>query len=1416
MERVLNIQIRLTENTAANNRLLSDLERRVRAAANPSSNSGGTRVASPLLALQVVAAAQSQQKINETRAKLNADLLRWQARAEADETRHQHRMEEIAVQGARRRGAASTGLVNTFLRNASTIREAGESIQAAGGFFSNVGNLLTGLGERSIQASGKVESITRAFTQLDKAAATQTLARLRTQADQLQVSFVSYAEQVNRVRATQKLSTDQSERLVQGLINVGRAVGATRENQDRAVTALNQTLSKGKITSEELRQQLLEAIPNLAPIIEKRFGTLDGEKLEKRFGTRKFASGLIEELGKLQRLDPTPFERFQTSLENLQLKLAPLGAKILDVANQRLPALLEKVEKAIGAFTKLSPRVQQTAIEMGLLAIAAGPVISTLGSIVQLTGAAGNLASVFAKASREAGGLTALLSTGLNPAVLLGTGFVVAAGLAWLKYAEQTELSANIIAGAVAKAKREQEKLGKPITLPDGSKVDVLPDRDLKINVPNLPKIKGPEIGFVEIDPATGKPIGTKNVVKDRFSSLSNTKTNPGDIKNKGGAGVLRDFGRQEISAETEKQTAIAELREATAKRELEQAKVNLNKQTSLLEEALSKREISLTDFYARNDALIQETTRLEVRAIQDQINAERTKFTTIDDEQKKRIEQAAKIEAKELAAAKTLAAKANAQTRHQQQLDIIADQSFVKRTNIEKRLIDLESQREAAQARGDAGAAENLRRRQEALRSFEREIESTRADLLRANGDELGAAIAEIDTRFLDLLSRARAEGGAFLKIVQTFVDKLKEQAKAEDALRQLEKQASGVETSTRIEQERVRALENRGVLRPEQARDVNILLERQERERLLPILQKQLEAKQAQTKLDEIGINRIKEQIAQTQVLGTELTRQEELQRRFAEQGRVDYERLNDRVVDLLASQKGLTEVFQDFRANTVQDGFNLLDTAVDKLAKRFGVLGNSVSQLLKDLARLAAVKIFEKVLNLRPQQAPSGAPGFSIGGLLQPGASGGGGFNLGGFNFPGIGPGGTGTFSGAPVNVGGGTSGGSVGGIRGLINNITGLPIFRGAASAITAPFPSGGGVLPTITAQQAGIPTTLSTETALAKAAGVKAGAGSAFGALGATGLLAGGGLLGSLAGGQSQFGRLLGGLGGTLGAGFIGASGLLGGSAAAGTGIAGSFGALAPLLTNPITAIVAGGLIGGALLVRHFANRDLKKLAETIKDVHQLNVPVKGEGLALLKNVKEIGQQQYGKRWLDQRKDLVQQQTVIDILTQYAVGTGQNSSPLVRNKRLADPFNDANNFVRRLNGGPIPGPTLGRDYIAALLDGNEYVSAARTVQREGVGKFAALDAGAATITPKGATAEVMNEMAALRAEFRAGISAMVAVQNQIVRNTSKLGLATFGQVVVGGLAEEPSALDDALDHAMRTGNLYNFTDQLRNQ
>ena len=392
-------------------------------------------------------------KVEQAAIRHQQKLEQIAARRESATQRHEQRLIEIeASAAARREGRRNQELTSlqAFLRRySSTIREAGESIQQAGALFSGFAASFFNFGRTAIEASGRVESLKRGLQVFDGGQAPQTFERLKAQADALKTSFADYAQSVIRVRSTQKLTADESERLVRGLINISRQIGATAEQQGRAVTALNQILSKNKVQAEELRGQLFEAIPNLAPIVEKRFDTLQAEELEKRFGAKKFVQGLIEELGKVNQVEPTGLERFQASLENLALKFAPVGEKILELLNTAMEPLLSVVDSAVKAFSALPDPLKKAAIAAGLLSLALGPLVNLTGGILQTAGAIGNLVTVLAQA-RAAGGVASIFGaagptgiigalTSINPLVLALTGAVIGGAIAWAEYSRRID-----------------------------------------------------------------------------------------------------------------------------------------------------------------------------------------------------------------------------------------------------------------------------------------------------------------------------------------------------------------------------------------------------------------------------------------------------------------------------------------------------------------------------------------------------------------------------------------------------------------------------------------------------------------------------------------------------------------------------------------------------------------------------------------------------------------------------------------------------------------------------------------------------------------------------------------------------------------------------------------------------------------
>lgn len=240
------------------------------------------------------------------------------------------------------------------------------------------------------------------------------------------------------------------------------------------------------------------------------------------------------------------------------------------------------------------------------------------------------------------------------------------------------------------------------------------------------------------------------------------------------------------------------------------------------------------------------------------------------------------------------------------------------------------------------------------------------------------------------------------------------------------------------------------------------------------------------------------------------------------LAHQMDVDFNRLNDGVIDFLAEQKTLQQTFQDVRTNSVRAWFDGIESAIDKMTRRLGLAGNVLGTFLKDLAHLAASQFLQRLLGLgSAQTAGAGGSGFSLSNLI------GGGGNQG---------------------QGAGAGGGITGFLRNLFgggaSSSSGPPAYAGAGARLQSTsdferFFGGGITAPASLSGQAG---------SVAQIAGLAQGnvggvfSGGGGGGLG--GLLGGGGgigaavgpiaiaaLLGSQLGGRSTTGKILGGIGG---------------------------------------------------------------------------------------------------------------------------------------------------------------------------------------------------------------------------------------------------------------------------------------------
>ncbi len=270
---------------------------------------------------------------------------------------------------------------------------------------------------------------------------------------------------------------------------------------------------------------------------------------------------------------------------------------------------------------------------------------------------------------------------------------------------------------------------------------------------------------------------------------------------------------------------------------------------------------------------------------------------------------------------------------------------------------------------------------------------------------------------------------------------------------------------------------------------------------------------------------------------------------------------DRANASVMEFLAEQRGITEIIADAKIGVIDATFSSIDSGLDKLTAKLGIAGDIVKELISGFLRLALSPFFKSMFGS---------------------SSGGGGGIFGG---------------------GGGGGHPGIGSIPGVITNLTqqgGLtlpPNLSGIAGA-------GIGGVGTATGTWAGFGNAMkgvSPANFVSKTPSFLTSIGGALPFLGLG--------IGANLGGQSRSGSILGGAGGLI-AGGVGAAFLAPGLFAS-TGILGSMGPAAlGLLTNPFTAVIAGGLIVGGILLGRKKQRGKEEAErDRLKEdtFHQLDV-----------------------------------------------------------------------------------------------------------------------------------------------------------------------------------------------------------------
>jgi lambda family phage tail tape measure protein len=160
------------------------------------------------------------------------------------------------------------------------------------------------------QTGMKAEATTNAFKAITGSmdSAKQEMGFLRRESDRLKLNFWevagSYRNIAAAARGTSLAGQDVQEVFV-GIVEAGRAVNMTGDQMSGALYALSQMISKGKVTAEEMVQQLGERLPGAMQIAARAMNTTTkgfmdmmatGRLVPEEF-IPKFAKALREEFG---------------------------------------------------------------------------------------------------------------------------------------------------------------------------------------------------------------------------------------------------------------------------------------------------------------------------------------------------------------------------------------------------------------------------------------------------------------------------------------------------------------------------------------------------------------------------------------------------------------------------------------------------------------------------------------------------------------------------------------------------------------------------------------------------------------------------------------------------------------------------------------------------------------------------------------------------------------------------------------------------------------------------------------------------------------------------------------------------------------------------------------------------------------
>lgn len=291
----------------------------------------------------------------------------------------------------------------------SKIRGLATDLQSIGaGLTLGITAPLAAFAGSALKAGGEIQSLKLALTALEGSAAGAER-RFKDLLRVAELPGLGIREVVQSDLALRNygFTAEKAKQITLEFGNALAAAGRGKEDLAEATRQLGQLSARGKVTADNLRP-IIERIPQAAKIIQKEFGTLDTEVLQKAgISSERFINVVLEGLSKTTRVSGGIKNDLENLRQAIDIALASAGDALAPFAKRFIDdfanPLIGKIAELSKQFQALPAETQNAIVVLGGLAVATGPVVYALGAmagaitnIVTLAGKLQNITAIIA------------------------------------------------------------------------------------------------------------------------------------------------------------------------------------------------------------------------------------------------------------------------------------------------------------------------------------------------------------------------------------------------------------------------------------------------------------------------------------------------------------------------------------------------------------------------------------------------------------------------------------------------------------------------------------------------------------------------------------------------------------------------------------------------------------------------------------------------------------------------------------------------------------------------------------------------------------------------------------------------------------------------------------------------------------